>query len=94
MKIPSAIKIKKNVTYQIVWQDIVREDPNCMGHADGHAKIITLKTGISERESLETLVHEVLHIFTWEYLRLKIPHGLIYKLEKPIMTVLTLNKWI
>jgi hypothetical protein len=25
MKIPSAIKVKKGVSYQIVWQEIVRE---------------------------------------------------------------------
>lgn len=94
MKIPSVIKIKKGVTYQVVWQDVVREDPDCMGHADGDAKIITLKSGMTEQDAWETLVHEILHIFTWEYVKIKIPHGLIYRLEKPILNVLTLNKWI
>lgn len=95
MKIPSRIRIKKNSKpYEIVWQDVVQGDPDCMGFADGNAKTITLKTGMSPDDTLETLVHEILHVFTFEYSRLKIAHTLIYKLEKPIVNLLRLNKWV
>jgi hypothetical protein len=65
-----------------------------MGLADGQAKTITLKNGMNHDEILETFVHEILHVFTFEYPRLKIAHPLIYKLEKPIVNLLKLNGWV
>lgn len=94
MKIPSRIKIKRGVVYEVAYQDEIQGDPDCLGFADGHAKMIILKNGLSEDELLETIVHEILHAFTFEYPRLKISHPLIYKLEKPIVNLIKLNGWV
>lgn len=95
MNLPSRIKIKKNSkSYEVVWQSVIQGDEKCMGLADGQAKTITLKIGMTKEETLETFVHEILHVFTFEYPRLKIAHPLIYKLEKPIVNLIKLNGWL
>lgn len=94
VKIPSRIRIKKGVVYEVVYQDVIRGDPDCLGLADGDGKTITIKTGLDDDELLETLVHELLHVITFEYLSIKIPHSLIYKLERPILNLLRMNRWV
>ncbi|NDD53353.1 hypothetical protein EBZ39_05685 [bacterium] len=94
VKIPSRVRIKKGIHYEIVFQDVIRNDPDCLGFCDGDARIIYLKTGQSEKELLKSLIHEILHSLTFEYSNLKISHSAIYELEDPILRLLILNKWI
>ena len=95
MKIPHQIRIKKNSKpYEVVWQDVVQGDPECLGLCDPNTRIITLKNGMGKDEILETFVHECLHLIELEYPKIKIAHSLIYKLEKPIVNLLKLNGWV
>jgi hypothetical protein len=93
VKIPSKIRLKKGVEYQIVRQDLIDDDPSCLGICNGLTKTIIIKTGLSDRLTLETLIHELLHAICFEF-EVKIPHKLIYALEAPIIKILKLNGWI
>lgn len=52
--------------------------------------IIYIKTGLKPKERWETYIHEVLHAieFSWGF---RIPHKLIYRLEKPLVMLLIEN---
>lgn len=93
MRIPPKIKIKGRVFYQVVWADEIKGNPDTLGLADGNEKTIYLKLGMSETETLKTLIHEVIHAieFEWEE---PIPHRITYTLEEGIFKLLKLNKWI
>lgn len=93
MKLPSAIRLKKGVSYEILRQDEIDSDPNCMGICNATARIIIIKSNLSDTQALETLIHELLHAITFEF-GIKIPHSLIYAIERPIIRILKLNKWI
>lgn len=93
MKVPSKIRLKKGVSYQIVRQDLVADDPTCMGICNGLTKTIIIKSNLSDRQTLETLIHELLHAICFEF-DVRIPHKLIYALEAPIIRILKLNGWI
>lgn len=69
---------------------MVDDDPECVGGFYPDTKEIVLKNGLTEEQLLYALVHELLHCFEHEY-KFKIPHVLIYKLEKPIVKFLFLN---
>ena len=94
VKIPSRVRIKKGVHYEIVFQDRIQDDADCLGFCDGNTRIIFLKNGQNENELRKSLIHEILHALTFEYPKLKIPHSAIYELEDPILRLLVLNKWV
>jgi len=93
MKIPSQLRIKKGVAYEVVRQDLIKNDPDCLGLCDGDARIIFIKSNLSEAEELKTFIHEAFHALEFEF-DIKIPHSTIHKLEAPIIRILKLNKWI
>ena len=92
MKLPHRIRIKAKVTYQVVWVDSFK-DPKQRGECDDLAKQIAILKGMSERETLETFIHELLHAVELEY-GIPIPHRLIYMLEMPFVKLAKLNGWI
>ncbi|NDC55517.1 MAG: hypothetical protein EBZ69_01655 [Alphaproteobacteria bacterium] len=93
MKIPSKIKIRGRVFYQVVWADCIKDNPDTMGLADANEKTIYLKLGMSESETMKTLIHEMIHAIEFEWNE-PIPHRITYTLEEGIWKVLKLNKWI
>jgi len=93
MKVPSKIKIKGRVFYQVVWADEIKGNPDTMGLSEPNEKTIYLKLGMSESETLKTLIHEVIHAIEFEWNE-PIPHRITYTLEEGIFKVLKLNKWI
>lgn len=63
---------------------------NCYGKTDSNKKTVTIKHGMSERETLATFVHECLHVIEFET-PLKIKHKMVYELEKAIVEMLLDN---
>ena len=62
----------------------------CFGETDGDKKTIKIKKGMSRRETLSTLIHELMHVIEFE-LPLKIKHKNVHKLEKAFMELLLDN---
>lgn len=53
------------------------------GETDFGSKTIRIKEGMSKRETLNTFIHEVLHVFEME-LDMPMKHKKVYALEKAI----------
>jgi len=90
MKIPSKIKIKGRVFYQVVWSQSIKGDPETLGLAEPNEKTIYLKFGMSESETMKTLIHEIIHAIEFEW-DCPIPHKITETLEEGIWKVLKLN---
>lgn len=93
VKIPPSIRIKARVTYEVVYSDLIKDDPNCVGYCDPDTHQIILRNGLSETELAKCFIHEVLHALEFEY-GLPLPHRLVYKLEAAIFKFLVLNDLI
>lgn len=89
--IPSRIKIKNKVVYEVVWVDSF-EDSNTVGECRFDVKQIALKMNQSEKELMKTFIHEVLHAIEFER-GVKIPHKTIYQLEDALFYILFHNEW-
>lgn len=92
-KIPSKIRIKRGVSYDIVYQDIIKSDPDCLGMCDPNTRHIYIKKNISNTDLKKTIIHELFHCWESEY-DIKISHDSIYKLEEAVLKFLILNKFI
>lgn len=92
-KIPSSIRIKRNIKYDIVYQDLIKDDPTCLGLCDPNTRMIHLKTNQSDKDFIKTTIHELFHCFEFDY-KIKIPHKEIGKLENAVYQFLVLNKLI
>lgn len=77
----------------MVYQDVIKNDPNCLGMCDPNTKIIYIKNGQSKSAEIKCFLHEWLHSAEAEF-EIKIPHDSVYKLEDAIYKFLTLNKFI
>ena len=60
------------------------------GDTNAATKMIRIRRGMSERETLATLVHELLHAGEFEF-GIKVKHKAIYKFERAIMSLLLDN---
>lgn len=92
-KLPSQIRIKRNVTYEIVWSDIIGENPETLAECRYESKQIVIKVGQSESQNWKCLIHELFHALEFEY-RIPIPHKIIYLLEEAIFKLIKLNKFL
>jgi hypothetical protein len=90
-KVPSHIKIKNKVSYEIVWVESF-EDDTTVGECRFDARQIAIKTGLSKRETIKTFIHEVLHAIEFER-GIKIQHKAIYQLEDAVFYLLFHNDW-
>ena len=90
-RIPARIKIKNRVVYEIVWVDSFK-DPKTLGECRFDARQIALKTGQSDRETLKTLIHEILHAIDYER-GIPIRHRTVYQMETAIYYILFHNDW-
>lgn len=92
INIPHKIRIKHNVSYEVVFVDAF-DDEECRGECWKEGKQIKILNGMSNTLTASTLIHEMIHALEFEF-DLHIPHSLTYLLEKAILKVLKLNKWI
>jgi hypothetical protein len=93
MKLPSVKDYPMEIhvgdeTYVIRF--VSRMPKNEVGLCDDGAHVILIKRGMSKAQTFRTVVHEVLHAIEFEY-QLKVPHKLVYQLEKAIVDVLLMN---
>lgn len=89
--IPSSVRIKAKIRYEIVYQDEIKSDPTCLGMCCDKKRTIYLKIKQSETSMKKSFIHELLHAMEFEY-KIKIPHESIYGLEIAIYNFLILNK--
>lgn len=93
MKIPTQKQYPREIMIRgSVWTiKFVRNlGPHLCGECDLAEREIRIAQKLKPMLRLETFVHEVLHAFEEEY-GLKIPHKMIYKLEKPLCNLLIEN---
>lgn len=96
MKFPSRIKIKKDVSYEIVF---IPEFPvsqagyHTYGECRFDDKQIVIAMNQSETEMMKTAIHEIFHALAEEN-QIEIPHKAVHQLEGAVLRVLKLNKWL
>jgi len=84
MKLP-----KQLIICDIIWRIEVRKyaGKNTMGYCDINKRLIVILKGMSDFDSLSTLIHEVNHAIEFT-LNIKIGHNIINKTEAPITSVI------
>lgn len=92
LTIPPKVRITARTSYDVVTQDLIADDPNCLGLCDFDKRTIYLATRLSERERLKTFVHECLHALSAEH-GFDLPHRTVYALEECLVKMLKLNGW-
>lgn len=92
-KIPSTIRVKRGVTYEVVFTDIIVENEKTLAECRKDFKQIVIKNGQTELENWACFIHEFLHMLEFEF-NIPLAHKLVYKLEKFILKVLVLNGWL
>ena len=65
----------------------------CYGITDPDKQTIVIKAGLSPRELLSTVIHELLHVLELEKPSLKMSHDRVYLLERAFMDLL-LDNWV
>lgn len=91
-KVPNKVRITHKITYEVAYVPCF-DDPAQYGSCDYDKKLILIKAKLSPRKTLEALLHEIAHALEFEH-KIKIPHEVIHKLEKPVSRMLKLNGWI
>lgn len=96
MKFPSRIRIKPKVFYEIVFIPefpVSRAGYHTYGECRFGEKQIVIAMNQSEKEMLQTIIHEIFHAMEREY-KVEIPHKAVHGLESAVLAVLKLNKWL
>jgi hypothetical protein len=88
--IPAKVRIKQNVSYEVVWVDSFPNNKQ-VGECRYDHKQIVLKKGESPTETFKTFIHETLHAINFECEGLNITENQTGKLEVEIFRVLKLN---
>ncbi len=88
---PRKVRVTADVSYDIFFVDKIDEHES-LGFCDSDKKQILILLGMSDRETLKTIVHEVLHAIEFEN-DIPLPHSVVYALDEAIERVLRLNKW-
>jgi len=93
MRVPHKIRITSKISYEILYADVIKDDPTCHGHCCPEKKQIILKNGLSDSNIAKALIHEIIHCAEFET-KTPIPHKITYALEEGFYKMLKLNKWI
>ena len=91
VKIPSRIKIKNKVIYEIVSVTEFKHS-DTLGECRFDTRQIAMKSGQSDKQEMKTLIHELLHAISEER-GINISHRAIYQLEDAIFYILFHNDW-
>ena len=65
-KIPHRLRIKNKIWYEILWVDDFK-DGKTLGESRLHLKQLVLLKNMSPKLTIETFVHELLHVISHEY---------------------------
>ena len=88
--IPKKIRITTRISYEVRF---VRLSDDTLGECCGEDRVIYIRTGMSWKMTVLTLIHEILHCIEYEF-DFDLPHRTIYKMEKALFDILKLNYWI
>jgi hypothetical protein len=94
MNIPARVRIKRNVGYEVLYADLIKNDPDCVGYCDPETRQIILKNGLSQTQLIKAFIHEVIHAICFERIPFRVPHKIVYLLEEGTYQVLKLNGFI
>lgn len=92
-KIPSSIRLKSKVKYEVVWAEIIGDNENTLAECRYESRQILIKIGQSETDNWKAFIHEVIHALEFEY-RIPIPHKITYLLEEAVFKMIKLNGWL
>lgn len=92
-RIPHSVKVKRGVTYEVVWADLIQDNPNTLAECRPDLRQIVIKNGQSEEDNWDAFIHECLHVLEFEF-KIPIAHKLVYKLATAIFKVSKLNGWL
>ncbi len=93
MKLPNQRDYPREIMIRgSIWKIkfVRRLGPKFCGECDLAEKEILIAQKLKPAIRMETFIHEVLHAFEEEY-KLRLPHKLIYALEKPLCNLLIEN---
>jgi len=90
-KIPSHIKIKNKVTYEVVTIKKFKDDQT-LGECRPETRQIVIKEGQSDKETIKCFLHEVMHCVAIER-GIELSHKSIYELEDALYYLIFHNKW-
>lgn len=91
--IPSQIRIKSKIAYEVVWIDTF-EDSNILGMCRYDEKQIVLKKGQSNTETLKSFIHECYHAVSFESPKLQLTERQVLILEEETFRIFKLNGWL
>lgn len=80
----------RNKNYKIVFKEVVDNHKDYMGLAVNRPAEIHILKGMTKKATDQTLIHEILHTFEYEY-HIKIPHSVVHDLEEPIRRFIYAN---
>lgn len=86
-KIPQTVQVSRKGKYEVLWTDLIKEDPNTMGETRFQPKQIVIKTAQSHKESVSTYLHELIHAVSEEY-EVGLTEAQVRKLEKAVYYML------
>lgn len=87
--IPNKVQVSSGVVYEILWVDEFIDNTN-VGECRYDQQQVVLKKGLSHKQTLETYIHELLHLFSHEY-GVDLSEQDVLKLEKIIPFILKEN---
>ena len=90
--IPAHTKVTSKRTYETLYTDDFK-DGKTMGEARFDPPQIVIQKGHNEKETFSTYIHELIHSIAFEN-DINLTEDHVLKLEKGILRVLVLNKWI
>lgn len=88
--VPPRVRIKKDVTYEVVFIDHFTDDKQ-VGECRYDSKQIVIKKGQSPTETYKTFIHEVLHAMSLECEGMNLTEKQVRMLEDETFRVLKLN---
>ncbi len=89
--IPSAVRITRNVTYEVVWVDEFLKDAKQLGECWFDGKQIKINKNQSNTEAYKTYLHEVIHAISFETDGLNLTETQVRKLEDGLYRMYKLN---
>lgn len=90
--IPSRLRIKHNISYEVLYVDSFPNDPSQVGECRSDPKQIVILRGMSPTETWKTFLHEATHSFSNEYPSLNFTERQVIDIEEGVFRMLKLNK--
>lgn len=90
--IPSHIRITSKRDYQVMYVDSFK-DVEQLGECRWQPPQIVAKAGQSDKEIFSTILHEAVHALDFED-EIGLTEAQVIKLERGLLRMLKLNKWI